>query len=182
MAWVVAVVDRTLSDVLDAKRQKAMARANGTRIAVDLKGCLNISDLNRIENNTEYVRSLLVAEGYTIPAQTYKKDWVYSDALNFTDTTRILNNIEALRDKVKGVVSGLPETPTELLRYEYINTAELILKMIKEHFQPSNASSQAELPEPEDVVGNSDGNILDTESDPEEWIEDIEWPEEEPEE
>ena len=78
MRWIVPVVDRTLHDVQDALIQIEAWRtqvANGqTPTVTELKGCLNVTDLNRIESNTRYISQFLQGHGFQMNVTT-KVDW-----------------------------------------------------------------------------------------------------------
>lgn len=56
MAWITPVTDRTLNDVLDAKRNQTGMLGK--------KGAMDYPDLNRIENNYKYLMGLLNGVGY----------------------------------------------------------------------------------------------------------------------
>lgn len=56
MAWITPVTDRTLNDVLDAKRNQTGMLGK--------KGAMDYPDLNRIEDNYKYLIGLLNGAGY----------------------------------------------------------------------------------------------------------------------
>lgn len=56
MAWITPVTDRTLNDVLDAKRNQTGMLGK--------KGAMDYPDLNRIEDNYKYLMELLNCAGY----------------------------------------------------------------------------------------------------------------------
>ena len=136
MSWITPIIDRTQADVnlvLDydnigynnlTPEQKAVWNAG-------MKGALNASDLNRIENNIQYLASIL--ELYNLNIKT---NWQMSDVPRNNDFNRILSNLNALKDKfhLKYDIS-LPETPDlPLNSYEKINDIENILYIINQSF------------------------------------------------
>ena len=62
--WINPVYDRTQEDVEYAKQKIAEWIAADTMenslVVHDLKGCLNVSDLNRIEGNIKYLAEQIV--------------------------------------------------------------------------------------------------------------------------
>ena len=56
MAWITPVTDRTLNDVLDAKRNQTGMLGK--------KGAMDYPDLNRIEDNYKYLMGLMNGAGY----------------------------------------------------------------------------------------------------------------------
>lgn len=54
-------------------------------------------DLNRIEENTEAVRALLVSIGYSIPALTINTSRIYESYDNITSINRIESNLNTLK-------------------------------------------------------------------------------------
>lgn len=84
MTWEIPIVDRSLEDVIYAK-------ANQNSVS-NLKGALNISDLNRIESNTVYLHDKLYALGYRCDVISHD-DWTVSDLFYLTDMDRIRQNI-----------------------------------------------------------------------------------------
>lgn len=136
MSWITPIIDRTQADVnlvLEydnigynnlTPEQKAVWNAG-------MKGALNASDLNRIENNIQYLASIL--ELYNLNIKT---NWQMSDVPRNNDFNRILSNLNALKDKfhLKYDIS-LPETPNlPLNSYEKINDIENILYIINRSF------------------------------------------------
>lgn len=136
MSWITPIIDRTQADVnlvLEydnigynnlTPEQKAVWNAG-------MKGALNASDLNRIENNIQYLASIL--ELYNLNIKT---NWQMSDVPRNNDFNRILSNLNALKDKfhLKYDIS-LPETPNlPLNSYEKINDIENILYIINQSF------------------------------------------------
>ena len=136
MEWITPIIDRTQADVnlvLEydnigynnlTPEQKAVWNAG-------MKGALNSSDLNRIENNIQFVASIL--ELYNLNIKT---NWQMSDIPINNDFNRILSNLNAVKDRAHerfGI--NLPETPSlPLNSFEKINDIENILYIIYGNF------------------------------------------------
>ena len=105
------IYDRTLTDVLEQTN----------------KGYHNYTDLNRIEEWCEYLANILTSYGYIVRI-TVKKDWTMLDERTEAHTTRILNNVKAIRD-VFTSMSTTPATPTSInpINYAKANEIEKIL-------------------------------------------------------
>ena len=95
----------------------------------ELKGCFNLLDLNRIENNIEYMSETLSELGY--PQSTFTKKWTRKDMPSGSDIQRILKNISSLIADFhqQGNAPSLPQT---MLSYEEINMIEKNLQLLKE--------------------------------------------------
>lgn len=95
----------------------------------DLKGCLNLSDLTRIEDNTSYLATRLTQYRYDIDVIT--KEWSSGDLPTAQDMTRIGRNIGSI---IKGFAksSESTEIPSTMLSYEDINTLEKNLYILKQ--------------------------------------------------
>ena len=94
----------------------------------DLKGCLNLSDIIRIEDNISYIASYL--KQYQYPVVVDSKVWVQSDIPNIVDMKRITNNIRSMWG---GFVtpSGVVSMSDTMLSYEDINALEYNLYLLK---------------------------------------------------
>lgn len=90
--WIEPVYDRSEEDVRIAK---AYNKGSAESEAAEYKGALNASDLNRIENNCEYLSDLLHSCGYTSHV-TVKTDWVMTDFPTLAEFIRIRDNITEL--------------------------------------------------------------------------------------
>lgn len=121
--WVSPVRDRTQSDVDFAKEQLALG--NNT---ADFKGCLNYTDLTRIENNTRYIADRLNVLKYTNTIET--KSWTIQGIPDITAITRIINNVSEIMDAYYRP-DDAPDLPDTLLTYTQVNDVEQILYMIK---------------------------------------------------
>lgn len=130
--WIAPIYDRTQEDVEFAITQIAKwitADITGHRItAYDLKGCLNTSDLSRIEGNVAYLAEKLSGYGYSISVTT--KDWSRSDMPTERDVARITNNVaELIASYYKPV--GATSVPTQMMLYSEINDIERNLYLIE---------------------------------------------------
>ena len=95
----------------------------------ELKGCLNLLDLNRIESNIDYLAEKM--EFYSYAPNIHGKQWTKDDMPNQDDMSRIIENIRAL---VAAFYSpnNPPSLPTTMLSYDDINAIEKYLYLIKE--------------------------------------------------
>lgn len=95
----------------------------------DLKGCLNLSDLNRIEDDIEYLAERLME--YRYPVTVNCKEWVKSDLPNALDMKRIANNIRLLFTGF-ATPSEYSPIPEVMLSYKDINAIEHNLYLLKQ--------------------------------------------------
>ena len=134
MRWIVPVVDRTLNDVQNALAQIEMWRAQvasgQTPTVTELKGCLNATDLNRIESNTRYISQLIREHGYQTNVTT-KVDWTDESLPNAADVNRIINNIKEIRNKYYEP-AGMPSLPQTMVSFSDINAIEQSLLLFRE--------------------------------------------------
>lgn len=120
MAWITPIYDRTSADVDFARRNQGSTE--------DLKGALNYSDLNRIEGNVQYLAQTLREHGYT-SAVTVKTDWNGTDIPTLKQLNRIRDNVVALINAYKLVLSAGMTLPDygKMLNYNQINQLEFDL-------------------------------------------------------
>ena len=85
MAYTTPIYDRTTANVTSAKTNQASS--------TNLKGALNISDLNRIELNIEYLQQQLLLRGYHVDLEGNKTNWLMVDYIYLTDIDRIRQNV-----------------------------------------------------------------------------------------
>lgn len=87
--WIPAIYDRTAGDVLNAQSDISL---------VNPKGCYNVVDLNRIENNTKWVAEDIVARKiYRTPLSlAIKTNWTSSEIPTREDMNRIIGNVRIL--------------------------------------------------------------------------------------
>ena len=121
--WMSPVHNRTQSDVDYAIYQ--ISKGNNS---VEYKGCFNVSDINRIENNVRYVADRLNVLKYTNTIET--KSWTFYGVPDTTEITRLINNVTKLISAYYKP-EGSPALPNTLLTYEQVNALEKILYMIK---------------------------------------------------
>ena len=95
----------------------------------DLRGCLNLSDLNRIEGNIAYLAELM--ESFSYSPNIHGKIWSMSDMPNQNDMSRIVENIRSLISAYYSP-SSPPPLPTTMLSYADINAIEENLYLIKQ--------------------------------------------------
>ncbi len=134
MRWIVPVVDRTLLDVQNALTQieawRSQFAAGQTPTVTELKGCLNVTDLNRIEQNTLYISQMIRGYGFQTDV-TVKTDWTESGLPNADDVNRIINNIKEIRDKYYEP-AGMPSLPQTMVSFSDINAIEQSLLLFRE--------------------------------------------------
>lgn len=95
----------------------------------ELKGCLNLLDLNRIESNIAFLAKLM--ESFSYAPNIHGKQWEKSDMPNQNDMSRIIENIRALMDAFYSP-NNPPSLPTTMLTYSDINAIEENLYLIKQ--------------------------------------------------
>lgn len=131
--WITPIYDRTEEDVIFATKQIAkwieqVITGNGT-IVYDLRGCLNLKDINRIENNIRYLSDKLTGYGYKLNVAT--KQWDIDGIPNETDIDRITNNVRSMVEDFCRHTKA-PEVPKNMDSYTDINSIEYNLVLIKE--------------------------------------------------
>lgn len=123
--WIQPVYDRTQADVdyarLKISQWSSDYYASDAPFVSDLKGCMNVRDLNRIEGNMEYLAERIKIAGYDIPI-TVKK-WRVADIPTASDLTRIIDNLVSL---IEGWYqqSTAPDAPQTILTYVDANAIE----------------------------------------------------------
>ena len=95
----------------------------------DLKGCLNLSDLTRIEDNITYLSNRLTQYMYHVA--TSNKEWVKSSLPTALDMKRIADNIRSLFNGFL-TPSGAATIPEIMLSYGDINALEHNLYLLKQ--------------------------------------------------
>ena len=127
MAWIQPIFDRTDEDVLKAITYdnigyKYLAQEQKAEWDNGLKGALNYTDINRIENNIKYLANL-----YEIADIYSKTDWTYTDIITRGYFRKILDDIDKLRTFFK-VFDDTPQTPNcPINTYQQVNDIEKIL-------------------------------------------------------
>lgn len=95
----------------------------------DLKGCLNLSDITRIEDDITYLSNLLVS--YRHPVTTYSKEWTTMGLPNANDMKRIGDNIRSLFVGFYAPVEDY-QIPEVILSYQDVNALEYNLHLLKQ--------------------------------------------------
>lgn len=95
----------------------------------ELKGCLNLLDLNRIEGNIAYLAEKM--ESYSYSPNIHGKQWGKADMPNENDMSRIIENIRALMSAYYSPANP-PSLPITMLSYSDINEIEENLYLIKQ--------------------------------------------------
>ncbi len=133
----VFIYDRVQADVDYVRKLQNIGWQNMTQKQKEewldgLKGCLNSSDLKRIENDIYVIAQLL-----RVDLQTNKDNLPeIPDGLYFQ---QMINNVEKLR-QLKYLHSDTPETPSQPLNtYQKINDIERILHDIYEVYNMNNS-------------------------------------------
>lgn len=124
------IFDRAETDILKLKYFLSRGYKNLTEneknewLNTNFKGALNISDLNRIEQNMNVLSEIL---GLTITV----KPWQETDIPINTDFTRIRNNLISIRSQavLQGLIyNSTPEVPNlPFNTYQKINDIEKII-------------------------------------------------------
>ena len=136
--WREPIFDRTLDDVNFAIQKlkewknnhthSEDATVTGTESVYDLKGCLNLSDLNRIECNIAYLAEKL--ESFEFHPDIRGRQWSIADMPNQNDVSRILANIRSILESFYQPRNA-PSLPDTMLYYSDINAIEENLYLIK---------------------------------------------------
>lgn len=119
MAFITPIIDRTEQDVL-----YAMLNQNSTQ---DLKGAWNVSDINRLINNINHLKTELQKLGYNASI-TAQADFIESE-LPFA------SKLDIIRNNIKSIVNSFykfnnPEIRYgDIFDYEDANTLEINLKI-----------------------------------------------------
>lgn len=100
-------------------------------IVHDLKGCLNLSDITRIEDNVTYLASRLTQYHYPLDVTT--KEWSRDSLPTAKDMQRITDNIRSLL-KDYATPRGADAVPELMLSHEDINALEHNLYLLKQIF------------------------------------------------
>ena len=106
-------------------------------VIYDLKGCLNLSDINRIEGNIAYLAEKM--ETYAYYPNIHSKQWGIVGMPNQNDMSRIIENIRTLID-VYYPPHNPPDIPTAMLSYEDINAIEENLYLLKQMLECMESS------------------------------------------
>lgn len=121
--WISPIYDRKQSDI-----DYALSQIRSGNSSSEYKGCFNVTDINRIENDCRYIADRLNVLKYTNTITT--KSWDMYDVPNVTEIARLINNVSALINAYYRPADS-PDLPTTLLTYEQVNALEKNLYMIK---------------------------------------------------
>lgn len=121
--WISPVHDRTQSDI-----DYAISQIQKGNTRTELKGCFNVTDINRIENNVRYIADRLNVLKYTNTIET--KSWDMYGLPNVTEINRLINNVSKIITAYYKPADA-PSLPTTLLTFEQVNALEKNLYMIK---------------------------------------------------
>ena len=123
IVWIEPVTDRSWADIDTAKRYLDNAKGKTGSALAEKKGCLNVSDLNRIENDIKYLSEVL---NVTCTCST----WQSTDIPTKADKTRIMANASALLNAANDYFDSPPTMPTDLISFMHFNQLENVLKLI----------------------------------------------------
>jgi hypothetical protein len=121
--WISPVYDRTQRDV-----DYALSQIEKGNNSPEFKGCFNVTDINRIENNCRYIADRLNILKYTNTIET--KSWDMYSLPNIPEINRLINNVSKIISAYYKP-SNAPNLPTTLLTFEQVNALEKNLYMIK---------------------------------------------------
>lgn len=98
-------------------------------VVYDLKGCFNLSDITRIEDNIAYISEILTKYRYSI--ESTSKKWTSDSLPTEQDMKRIRNNIRSIFSGfiTPSEASALPDV---MLSYADINALEYNLYLLKQ--------------------------------------------------
>lgn len=133
MAWIDSIYDRTNADLTALKNIINKIKVGGYKnlsteeqefwLANLVKGSLNYTDLNRIENNMNELQTFLISLGYEVDITT-KTDWTRNDLIYKEAVTRIMNNYTELSNKallynkdIKFILTSNPSYWNEIPSY-----------------------------------------------------------------
>lgn len=122
------VYDRTAQDVETARTQRGAA-------LTPLKGCYNITDLNRVESAVKTLAVALTAAGYPVEitpvlkgGKAEDREWQEGDIVRRAQWTTYLANVQTLRDAYYTLAgTGELPKPEDKLDYQGANNIEKVL-------------------------------------------------------
>ncbi len=129
MAWQEPIFDRTKADVDFALAKLEEWKREDNPTIYKLKGCLNMDDLNRIENNVKYLSEQL--NNYAYDNEIDHKNWVLTDTVTKENVDRLLNNASNLVSAYYQI-TGSPGVPSNIVTFLEVNNLEKILFDMKE--------------------------------------------------
>ena len=127
--WIEPIYDRTSGDVINAESNVSM---------INPKGCYNAIDLNRIENDVQWISEDLVARKIyrTQLSLAVRTNWNQSDIPTREDMNRIINNVKMLMSVSNPEVQNKfqPIYESSQIPYSLANDIEYNLQIM--HDQP----------------------------------------------
>jgi len=143
--WIEPIWQRTQADVnyaidlnnrINDRGWSNITPEERTKWASGLIGCLNASDLNRIEIDTAFIRDLLLQHGYSTGITEIRTYWEMSDLQYEDQLERVRGNVQALIDsyynpEILDIQYPMPENMQDL-NYIAINNIENNLRLMKE--------------------------------------------------
>ena len=97
-------------------------------VVYDLKGCLNVMDINRIEGNIAYLSEQLLNLYYPVSVRT--QQWTKDGLPTVLDSQRIISNIQSLINAYYQP-NDAPTLPSAMKSYNDINSIERNIDLIK---------------------------------------------------
>ncbi len=144
--WIEPIYDRTYSDVLAAEADPTLENP---------KGCYNNVDLNRIENNTQYVMEDMVERKIikVPPTLAIKTNWTKDEIPTRDSMARIIQNVQRLMDLSNPEIVDSFDTIYDSTQFPYTlaNAIEKNLNIMK---------NQPELPIQKWLLTIENGTIL----------------------
>lgn len=125
MEWIEPITDRTQTDVSDAIAAIKSWRGHPEE-AVELKGCFNATDMNRIEGNIGFLAEKFAE--LTYPVEVSIRTWEKKDAPKVSDVNRIMSNLRNLSYAFTDF--GFPAIPSAMLDFQEINDVETIIYQV----------------------------------------------------
>ena len=125
--WIAPIFDRTYGDVLQAESDRDM---------INPKGCYNAIDLNRIENNIQYVaEDMYNRKIIRVPlSMEINTNWLQTDIPTRDDMYRIINNVRLLMERSNPIVQENFNAIYESTQFTYTlaNAIERNLQIMKD--------------------------------------------------
>lgn len=133
------IYNRQSQDITTAKNITSKVKNNQTLTEIEqrlfdagLKGCYNISDLNRVESCCRDLSDKLNECGYYNNIVT-KTNWELGDIVSLEELNRVKNNLQTLKDTyaVLSTTPQVPSTSRTKINYVEANDMEKILSDIE---------------------------------------------------
>lgn len=130
------IYDRTEFDATEARRirlekvQQGLTLTDAEKETLS-RGTISIDTLNRIEEKCAELVDIFALLGYDEVSGVISKAWSYEDIFHPEELSRILNNLNILRNAYF-VYAYTPPTPQPRYHYTAINAIEKILHDLEE--------------------------------------------------